>query len=87
MNVLIDDTDGLVKFLADAKSDRILGAHIIGPVSIIYYKHFQYVTYYLQNAGDLIHEATLGIEYGASTEDIARTCHAHPVRVIQTYCT
>jgi len=47
MNVLIDDTDGLVKFLADAKSDRILGAHIIGPVSIIYYKHFQYVTYYL----------------------------------------
>jgi dihydrolipoamide dehydrogenase len=56
-----NDTDGLVKFLADAKTDRILGAHIIGP-----------------NAGELIHEAALGIEYGASTEDIARTCHAHP---------
>jgi dihydrolipoamide dehydrogenase len=56
-----DDNDGFVKFLADAKTDRILGAHIIGP-----------------NAGELISEAVLGIEYGASTEDIARTCHAHP---------
>ena len=56
-----DDDDGFVKFLADAKTDRILGAHMVGP-----------------NAGELISEAVLGIEYGASTEDIARTCHAHP---------
>eukprot|EP01116_Phalansterium_solitarium_P006148 TRINITY_DN18453_c0_g1_i1.p1 TRINITY_DN18453_c0_g1~~TRINITY_DN18453_c0_g1_i1.p1 ORF type:complete len:495 (-),score=110.21 TRINITY_DN18453_c0_g1_i1:138-1622(-) len=55
------DTDGFVKFLTDAKTDKILGAHIIGP-----------------EAGNLIHEAVLGIEYEASAEDIARTCHAHP---------
>jgi len=56
-----DDSEGLVKFLSDAETDRVLGVHIIGP-----------------NAGELIAEATLGIEYGASSEDIARTCHAHP---------
>jgi len=55
------DTDGFVKFLADAETDRILGIHIIGP-----------------NAGEMIAEATLAMEYGASTEDIWRTCHAHP---------
>ena len=55
------ETDGLVKFLADAETDRILGVHIIGP-----------------NAGEMIAEATLAIEYGASSEDVARTCHAHP---------
>lgn len=55
------DADGFVKFLADPETDKILGAHIIGP-----------------EAGNLIHEAVLGIEYEASSEDIARTCHAHP---------
>ena len=55
------DTDGFVKILADAKTDRVLGAHIIGP-----------------DAGTLIHEIVLGIEFGASAEDIARTCHGHP---------
>jgi dihydrolipoamide dehydrogenase len=54
-------TDGFVKMLADATSDRVLGVHIIGP-----------------NAGDLIAELALAIEFGASSEDIARTCHAHP---------
>jgi len=56
-----NDTDGLVKVLADKTTDRMLGAHIIGP-----------------GAGELINEAVLAIEYGASCEDIARTCHAHP---------
>jgi len=55
------ETDGLVKFIADAETDRILGVHIIGP-----------------NAGEMIAEGTLALEYGASTEDVARTCHAHP---------
>ncbi|KAI3405333.1 LPD1 [Candida oxycetoniae] len=55
------DTDGFVKIIADAETERILGAHIIGP-----------------NAGEMIAEAGLALEYGASTEDIARTCHAHP---------
>src|SRR5580704_6093559 len=55
------DTDGFVKVLADAATDRVLGVHIIGP-----------------DAGTLIAEATLAIEFGASAEDIARTSHAHP---------
>ncbi|CAG7956808.1 unnamed protein product [Penicillium salamii] len=55
------DTEGTVKFIADAETDRILGVHIIGP-----------------GAGEMIAEATLAIEYGASSEDVARTCHAHP---------
>lgn len=55
------DTEGMVKMIADAETDRILGVHIIGP-----------------NAGEMIAEGTLAIEYGASSEDIARTCHAHP---------
>ena len=55
------DTDGLVKILADARTDEVLGVHIIGP-----------------DAGTLIAEAVLAMEYGASAEDIARTCHAHP---------
>ncbi|MBI2234869.1 MAG: dihydrolipoyl dehydrogenase [Micavibrio aeruginosavorus] len=54
-------TEGFVKILADAKYDRVLGVHIIGP-----------------EAGTLIGEATLAMEFGASSEDIARTCHAHP---------
>jgi dihydrolipoamide dehydrogenase len=55
------ETDGIVKFLSDAETDRILGVHIIGP-----------------NAGEMIAEGTLALEYGASSEDVARTCHAHP---------
>ena len=55
------DTDGMVKFLADEQTDRILGIHIVGP-----------------NAGEMIAEGSLAIEYGASSEDVARTCHAHP---------
>ena len=55
------DTDGFVKFIADAETQRVLGIHIIGP-----------------NAGEMIAEGCLALEYGASTEDIARTCHAHP---------
>jgi dihydrolipoamide dehydrogenase len=55
------DTDGFVKILADATSDRVLGCHIIGP-----------------EAGDLIMEVAVGMEFGAAAEDIARTCHAHP---------
>ncbi|KAF1983546.1 dihydrolipoyl dehydrogenase mitochondrial precursor [Aulographum hederae CBS 113979] len=55
------DTEGMVKFIADAETDRILGIHIIGP-----------------NAGEMIAEGTLALEYGASTEDVGRTSHAHP---------
>ena len=55
------DADGFVKLLADAASDRLLGAHILGP-----------------DAGTLIAELVLALEYGASAEDVARTCHAHP---------
>ncbi len=55
------DTQGLVKIVADAATDRVLGVHIVGPL-----------------AGDLIAEAVLALEFGASSEDIARTCHAHP---------
>ena len=54
-------TEGFVKILADAKTDRVLGMHIIGP-----------------DAGTMIAEAALALEYGASAEDIARTSHAHP---------
>ena len=54
-------SDGFVKILADKVTDRILGAHIIGPM-----------------AGDLIHEICVAMEFGASAEDLARTCHAHP---------
>lgn len=53
--------DGRVKILADARTDRVLGVHIIGP-----------------RAGDLIAEAVAAIAFGASSEDIARVCHAHP---------
>ncbi|MEM6762711.1 MAG: dihydrolipoyl dehydrogenase, partial [Pseudomonadota bacterium] len=54
-------TDGFVKILADEKTDRVLGVHIIGP-----------------DAGTMIAEAAVAMEFGASSEDIARTCHAHP---------
>ncbi len=54
-------TDGFVKILADAKTDRVLGVHILGP-----------------DAGNMIAEAAVAIEFGAAAEDIARTCHAHP---------
>jgi dihydrolipoamide dehydrogenase len=55
------DTDGFVKILADKRTDRVLGAHILGP-----------------DAGTLIAEIATAIEFGASAEDIARVCHAHP---------
>ncbi|HEX3861731.1 MAG TPA: FAD-dependent oxidoreductase, partial [Stellaceae bacterium] len=54
-------TEGFVKILADAKTDRVLGVHILGP-----------------DAGNMIAEAAIAMEFGASSEDIARTCHAHP---------
>jgi dihydrolipoamide dehydrogenase len=55
------DTDGFVKILSDKTTDRLLGAHILGP-----------------DAGTLIAELTTAIEFGASAEDVARICHAHP---------
>ena len=57
----INETDGFVKILADSKTDKVLGVHMIGA-----------------NAGELIAEMALAMEFGASSEDIARTCHAHP---------
>ncbi|MBO6826987.1 MAG: dihydrolipoyl dehydrogenase [Sneathiella sp.] len=54
-------TEGFAKILADKKTDKVLGVHIIGP-----------------DAGTVIHECVLAMEFGASAEDIARTCHAHP---------
>ena len=57
------DTDGFVKIIADAATDEVLGAHILGP-----------------DAGTLIAELVLGMEFKAAAEDIARTCHAHPTQ-------
>ncbi len=57
----MDETDGLVKILADASTDRVLGVHILGP-----------------RASDMIAESVAYMEFGASSEDIARSCHAHP---------
>jgi len=57
----VGSTEGFVKILADAKTDRVLGCHIIGP-----------------GAGELIQEVVLAMEFGGSSEDIARTSHAHP---------
>jgi dihydrolipoamide dehydrogenase len=57
----IDQTEGFVKILADAKTDRVLGVHIIG-----------------HDAGTVIHECATAMAFGASSEDIARTCHGHP---------
>jgi dihydrolipoamide dehydrogenase len=54
-------TEGFVKILADAATDRVLGCHIVG-----------------RGAGDLIHEVAVLMEFGGSSEDLARTCHAHP---------
>jgi dihydrolipoamide dehydrogenase len=56
-----NETEGFVKILADSKTDKILGVHIIGP-----------------HCGDMIAEMALAMEFGASAEDVARTCHAHP---------
>ncbi len=56
-----NETEGFVKILADSKTDKVLGVHIIGP-----------------HSGDMIAEMALAMEFGASAEDIARTCHAHP---------
>jgi dihydrolipoamide dehydrogenase len=57
----LGQTEGRIKVLADKKTDRLLGVHILGP-----------------RAGDLIAEAATAMAFGASSEDIARTCHAHP---------
>jgi len=57
----IDEPEGFVKILADAKTEKVLGVHIIGP-----------------HAGEMIAEMAIAMEFGASSEDIARTCHAHP---------
>ena len=57
----IDKPEGFVKILADDKTDKVLGVHIIGP-----------------HAGEMIAEMSIAMEFGASSEDIARTCHAHP---------
>ncbi len=57
----LTQTDGFVKILADANTDRILGVHILGP-----------------RAGDLIAEVAVAVEFGASSEDVARAVHAHP---------
>ena len=57
----VSQSDGFVKILSDKTTDRMLGAHIIGP-----------------NAGEMIAEAVIALEYKASSEDLARTCHAHP---------
>jgi dihydrolipoamide dehydrogenase len=57
----IQQTEGFVKILADAKTDRVLGVHIVGP-----------------DAGTMISEAAVAMEFGAASEDIARTCHPHP---------
>jgi dihydrolipoamide dehydrogenase len=57
----MNETDGFVKILADAVTDRVLGVHILGA-----------------EAGTIIAEAVAAMEFGASAEDIARTCHAHP---------
>jgi len=57
----INETEGFVKILADEKTDKVLGTHIIGP-----------------HAGEMIAELSIAMEFGASSEDIARTCHAHP---------
>ncbi|MFD1881965.1 dihydrolipoyl dehydrogenase [Paracoccus pacificus] len=54
-------SEGFVKLIADADTDRILGCHIIGP-----------------NAGEMIHEICVAMEFGAAAEDVAMTCHAHP---------
>ena len=56
-----NETDGFVKIIADGRTDRVLGVHMIGP-----------------HTGDMIAEMALAMEFGASAEDIARTCHAHP---------
>ena len=58
---VINEIEGFVKILAEEKTDKLLGVHIIGP-----------------HAGDMIAEMVLAMEFGASSEDIARTCHAHP---------
>ncbi|MCB1423406.1 MAG: dihydrolipoyl dehydrogenase [Nitratireductor sp.] len=57
----MNHTDGFVKFLADAETDRVLGVHILG-----------------FGAGEMIHEAAVLMEFGGSSEDLGRTCHAHP---------
>ena len=56
-----NETEGFVKIIAEEKSDKVLGVHMIGP-----------------HVGTMVAEMALAMEFGASAEDIARTCHAHP---------
>jgi dihydrolipoamide dehydrogenase len=56
-----DDTEGLIKFIAEKESNKLLGVHMLGP-----------------NVSEMIHEAAVCMEFGGSSEDIARICHAHP---------
>ena len=56
-----NDVEGFVKIIVNAKTDKVLGVHMIGP-----------------HVGEMIAEMALAMEFGASSEDIARTCHAHP---------
>ncbi len=80
-----NDSDGLVKIIGDKVTDRILGVHIIASVMTNYFKFNQkfqkisFLVFVVQVAGELINEAALAMEYGASCEDVARVCHAHPV--------
>jgi dihydrolipoamide dehydrogenase len=87
----VDDTEGMVKFIADKKTDKILGVHIMGPnaggwladISFhmsLYGVYFHFLTFtdLFGIAGELIHECVVAMEYGASSEDIARSCHGHP---------
>jgi dihydrolipoamide dehydrogenase len=72
------DTEGTVKFIAEKESDRILGVHIMGAYISICRGYKRVLTHAGPNAGEMIAEAVLAMEYGASSEDIARTTHAHP---------
>ena len=76
---MVADTDGMVKVLSEKTSDRLLGVHIIGAVSNYHgIDNMMYYPIHYQTAGELINEAVLAMEYGGSSEDIARVCHAHP---------
>lgn len=74
------DSDGFVKILTEKETDKILGVHIIG-ASVFFSRHraavFTSMVGAGPNAGEMIAEGVLAIEYGASAEDVARTCHAH----------
>lgn len=79
----VGDSEGSIKILADKTTDRILGIHIIGPnagkYTIEFFLIYIFITLIIEILlGEMIAEGCLAMEYGASSEDIARTCHAHP---------